>query len=279
MACLVHDCFNASIPHPRQKDQTKRNGWHGLSLAVGDYVKFRVTNVEHARGVISIKGALLDDKTSSKTLDKTADDKGTHHRESEMELSDFMAGSPTMGKKLKLKKLTKVKFGIDQEDRSITTNVVHLSEQPEIDESCNEVEQKSKKVKQDQTAGDTESEVVKKASNEVKVRRTKSVWAGIMESSTVHGSDKRIGDCSSEMSMPPFKIPKKKRNAGSDIGLVDISDKGKVVEMETLNGDRPVKKKRSNSVLDTAMIASSSSDAMVDDQPPKKKQKIRHKSK
>jgi hypothetical protein len=223
----VYDCFNASIPHPRQKDQT-RNGWHGSSLSVGDHVKFRVTNVEHARGIISIRGALLDDRTSYTEFDENKQTQGNGSE------TDVIAGIPNTGRKLKLKKLTKVKLGIDQECQPITTNAIHLESDNEVMQTINE------------TVNNSGLESVKRPSSEGKVRRTKSVWAGVMGSPEVHASDKHVRDRTSE-------------------------------SQKILNWDLPKKKKRTNSVLDTATI--SCTDCIIDDQPPKKKQKIRHKSK
>ncbi|XP_027306709.3 DNA-directed RNA polymerase I subunit RPA43 [Anas platyrhynchos] len=60
IGCLIHGCFNASIPKPEQMSAVE---WQELGLKVGDELKFRVSHLDSdAAGVFFIRGGLT--KTS-----------------------------------------------------------------------------------------------------------------------------------------------------------------------------------------------------------------------
>ncbi|XP_020383308.2 DNA-directed RNA polymerase I subunit RPA43 [Rhincodon typus] len=56
LGCLVHGCFNASIPKPHKANGT----WPGFAVAVGDSLKFEVLQLDaDVAGVLCIRGQLL----------------------------------------------------------------------------------------------------------------------------------------------------------------------------------------------------------------------------
>ncbi|XP_078394986.1 DNA-directed RNA polymerase I subunit RPA43 isoform X2 [Cetorhinus maximus] len=55
LGCLVHGCFNASIPKPHQANGT----WPGFAVTVGDSLKFKVLQLDaDVAGVLCIRGRL-----------------------------------------------------------------------------------------------------------------------------------------------------------------------------------------------------------------------------
>ncbi|NXO04094.1 RPA43 polymerase, partial [Rhinopomastus cyanomelas] len=56
IGCLIHGCFNASIPKPEQMSAVQ---WKQLGLKIGDELKFRVLHLDSdAAGVFFIRGEL-----------------------------------------------------------------------------------------------------------------------------------------------------------------------------------------------------------------------------
>ncbi|KFO94659.1 DNA-directed RNA polymerase I subunit RPA43, partial [Buceros rhinoceros silvestris] len=56
IGCLIHGCFNASIPKPEQMSVVQ---WQELGLKIGDELKFRVLHLDSdAAGVFFIRGGL-----------------------------------------------------------------------------------------------------------------------------------------------------------------------------------------------------------------------------
>ncbi|XP_006832350.1 PREDICTED: DNA-directed RNA polymerase I subunit RPA43 [Chrysochloris asiatica] len=73
IGCLVHGCFNASIPKP---EQMPADQWHSLEINVGDELEFEVFRLDSdAAGVFCIRGKLnitsLQDKCSKVSEDAT----------------------------------------------------------------------------------------------------------------------------------------------------------------------------------------------------------------
>lgn len=56
IGCLIHGCFNASIPKPEQMSVAQ---WQDLGLKIGDELKFQVLHLDSdAAGVFFIRGGL-----------------------------------------------------------------------------------------------------------------------------------------------------------------------------------------------------------------------------
>lgn len=56
IGCLIHGCFNASIPKPEQMSIVQ---WQELGLKIGDELKFQVLHLDSdAAGVFFIRGGL-----------------------------------------------------------------------------------------------------------------------------------------------------------------------------------------------------------------------------
>uniref|UniRef100_A0A8C8VGD9 DNA-directed RNA polymerase subunit n=1 Tax=Pelusios castaneus TaxID=367368 RepID=A0A8C8VGD9_9SAUR len=63
IGCLLHGCFNASIPKP---DQMTTIQWQDLGLKIGDKLEFEVLHLDSdAAGVFFIRGRLNKDRYSS----------------------------------------------------------------------------------------------------------------------------------------------------------------------------------------------------------------------
>ena len=81
IGCLVYDCFNASVVTYRKSE----NRTLMLNYEIGNKIHFCVTQVEIVAGILSIRGELMDDssssirhhrkrhKSGSKSLDETED--------------------------------------------------------------------------------------------------------------------------------------------------------------------------------------------------------------
>ncbi|XP_067417773.1 DNA-directed RNA polymerase I subunit RPA43 [Emydura macquarii macquarii] len=64
IGCLIHGCFNASIPKP---DQMSAIQWQDLGLKIGDKLEFEVLYLDYdAAGVFFIRGRLNKDSMQSK---------------------------------------------------------------------------------------------------------------------------------------------------------------------------------------------------------------------
>ncbi|XP_074051544.1 DNA-directed RNA polymerase I subunit RPA43 [Macrotis lagotis] len=62
LGCLVHGCFNASVPKPEHMPPEQ---WQGLGVRVGDQLEFEVARLDSdAAGVFCIRGTLLPDSLS-----------------------------------------------------------------------------------------------------------------------------------------------------------------------------------------------------------------------
>jgi len=56
IGCLIHGCFNASIPKPEQMSIAQ---WQELGLKIGDELKFQVLHLDSdAAGLFFIRGGL-----------------------------------------------------------------------------------------------------------------------------------------------------------------------------------------------------------------------------
>lgn len=56
IGCLIHGCFNASIPKPEQMSIVQ---WQELGLKIGDELKFQVLHLDSdTAGVFFIRGGL-----------------------------------------------------------------------------------------------------------------------------------------------------------------------------------------------------------------------------
>lgn len=301
VACLVHDCFNASIPHPRQGDKA-RNGWPGFSLSVGDIVKFKVTNVDHARGVISIRGELVDENAGRKDENHTNDDDTTINAEEEIGQSAVVEDANSLTKKSRTKSFSKLKE--KQQDMEAPEQVaIARNIAPEVDHSgpddnrdnSHGSKKKSKKSKRGQfkeTTAEDKSETLEKAGTvEVQIPRTKSVWAGLTKpavlvlrdagNATGRQSDRVIADSSSDHEVAAsshfVKTKKNRRRDHSDVSLLDIdkSRKRKSVASDTLS-EVPLKKNRVDRVLEKTSQKSMSSHGFTSQS--KKKKKLNHQS-
>ncbi|NXS81799.1 RPA43 polymerase, partial [Erpornis zantholeuca] len=67
IGCLIHGCFNASIPKPEQMSLVQ---WQELGLKIGDELKFRVLHLDSdAAGVFFIRGELTKSSMQPKKSD------------------------------------------------------------------------------------------------------------------------------------------------------------------------------------------------------------------
>ncbi|NXY01465.1 RPA43 polymerase, partial [Pteruthius melanotis] len=67
IGCLIHGCFNASIPKPEQMSVVQ---WQGLGLKIGDELKFQVLHLDSdAAGVFFIRGELTKSSMRPKKSD------------------------------------------------------------------------------------------------------------------------------------------------------------------------------------------------------------------
>ncbi|KFV46982.1 DNA-directed RNA polymerase I subunit RPA43, partial [Tyto alba] len=76
IGCLIHGCFNASIPKPEQMSVIQ---WQELGLKIGDKLKFRVLHLDSdAAGLFFIRGGLtkssMRPKQSETVTDSTNED-------------------------------------------------------------------------------------------------------------------------------------------------------------------------------------------------------------
>ena len=58
VGCLVHGCFNASVPQPMDSGDT----WPGYGLVMGQEFLFEVDKTFTQNGVLSMKGKLIDSR-------------------------------------------------------------------------------------------------------------------------------------------------------------------------------------------------------------------------
>ncbi|XP_065687597.1 DNA-directed RNA polymerase I subunit RPA43 [Patagioenas fasciata] len=71
IGCLIHGCFNASIPKPEQMSIIQ---WQELGLKIGDELKFRVLHLESdAAGVFFIRGELTKSSLRPKQTETITD--------------------------------------------------------------------------------------------------------------------------------------------------------------------------------------------------------------
>ncbi|NWQ78256.1 RPA43 polymerase, partial [Columbina picui] len=71
IGCLIHGCFNASIPKPEQMSIIQ---WQELGLKIGDELKFRVLHLESdAAGVFFIRGELTKSSMRPKQTETITD--------------------------------------------------------------------------------------------------------------------------------------------------------------------------------------------------------------
>uniref|UniRef100_A0A8C0GET1 DNA-directed RNA polymerase subunit n=1 Tax=Chelonoidis abingdonii TaxID=106734 RepID=A0A8C0GET1_CHEAB len=72
IGCLIHGCFNASIPKP---DQMSAIEWQDLELKIGDKLEFEVVHLDSdAAGVFFIRGRLNKDSMQSKYPEAVTED-------------------------------------------------------------------------------------------------------------------------------------------------------------------------------------------------------------
>lgn len=248
VACLVYDCFNAAILHSRHQDQT-RNGWRGFSLSVSDRVTFNVTTVDHAHGVMSIRGKLLDktEKKEDRDVCETEKDASIHSVDGNTSQSDTPSRCGSL-KKSKNKKRSKL---------NRTTMETELLETParKGDEADDVVQERTNCSVQNEESSDMHTSKQGKNKNaatndihkgetveERSISKAKSVWAGLSKhkgsssSVPVALSVKSIGDRVSHVSSSssPKKLKKKLKRAGSE-GTASKNRKRKLTAGEVSN--------------------------------------------
>lgn len=145
IGCLVHGCFNASIPKPEQMSTEQ---WHTVEINVGDELEFEVFRLDSdAAGVFCIRGKLNIASLQSKCI----------------EMSEEVAETVTeeaVEKILKKKKKKKKAPETGEVDVSITelTDLVDVTPKEEADlqisnpvnDLCEEEPKKKKKKKKKQ---------------------------------------------------------------------------------------------------------------------------------
>ena len=65
VGCLVHDCFNASVPKPRHLDA---DSWPGSKLDMGEKFTFEVTKMYNQHGVASFQGKINNERFVSNSI-------------------------------------------------------------------------------------------------------------------------------------------------------------------------------------------------------------------
>ncbi|NWY04974.1 RPA43 polymerase, partial [Nothoprocta ornata] len=71
IGCLIHGCFNASIPKPEQMSVVQ---WQELGLKIGDELKFQVLHLDSdAAGVFFIRGGLTKNSLKPKRSETVTD--------------------------------------------------------------------------------------------------------------------------------------------------------------------------------------------------------------
>ncbi|KGL73027.1 DNA-directed RNA polymerase I subunit RPA43, partial [Tinamus guttatus] len=71
IGCLIHGCFNASIPKPEQMSVVQ---WQELGLKIGDELKFEVLHLDSdAAGVFFIRGGLTKNSLKRKRSETVTD--------------------------------------------------------------------------------------------------------------------------------------------------------------------------------------------------------------
>ncbi|KFP01160.1 DNA-directed RNA polymerase I subunit RPA43, partial [Calypte anna] len=71
IGCLIHGCFNASIPKPEQMSVVQ---WQELGLKIGDELKFQVLHLDSdAAGVFFIRGGLTKSSMKAKQSETITD--------------------------------------------------------------------------------------------------------------------------------------------------------------------------------------------------------------
>ncbi|NXA35095.1 RPA43 polymerase, partial [Eudromia elegans] len=71
IGCLIHGCFNASIPKPEQMSVAQ---WQELGLKIGDELKFQVLHLDSdAAGVFFIRGGLTKNSLKPKRSETVTD--------------------------------------------------------------------------------------------------------------------------------------------------------------------------------------------------------------
>ncbi|KFP94404.1 DNA-directed RNA polymerase I subunit RPA43, partial [Haliaeetus albicilla] len=90
IGCLIHGCFNASIPKPEQMSIVQ---WQDLGLKIGDELKFQVLHLDSdAAGVFFIRGGLtkrsMKPKRSETVTDSTNGDEIQKLDHQENDLND-----------------------------------------------------------------------------------------------------------------------------------------------------------------------------------------------
>ncbi|NXS67057.1 RPA43 polymerase, partial [Pandion haliaetus] len=90
IGCLIHGCFNASIPKPEQMSIVQ---WQELGLKIGDELKFQVLHLDSdAAGVFFIRGGLtkrsMQPKQSESVTDSTNGDEIQKLDHQENDLND-----------------------------------------------------------------------------------------------------------------------------------------------------------------------------------------------
>ncbi|NXT21458.1 RPA43 polymerase, partial [Syrrhaptes paradoxus] len=71
IGCLIHGCFNASIPKPEQMSTVQ---WQELGLKIGDELKFKVLHLDSdAAGVFFIRGGLTKSSMQPKQSETVTD--------------------------------------------------------------------------------------------------------------------------------------------------------------------------------------------------------------
>ncbi|NXA22529.1 RPA43 polymerase, partial [Ibidorhyncha struthersii] len=91
IGCLIHGCFNASIPKPEQMSIVQ---WQELGLKIGDELKFQVLHLDSdAAGVFFIRGGLtkssMRPKQSETVTDSTNGDEIQNLDHQENGLNDY----------------------------------------------------------------------------------------------------------------------------------------------------------------------------------------------
>ncbi|KAK3600788.1 hypothetical protein CHS0354_009222 [Potamilus streckersoni] len=139
VGCLVHDCFNASIPKPKKSV----GGWMGSSFTVGTEFLFVVTGIFTNNNVLSMKGYIKDDWVLSNKTKKRK-----HEEIHSLQDEGFHSESPYREMKESSKKKTRKHYISD--NSLVPSSTESLGTQPSSTDQVEEesvIKKKKKKSK------------------------------------------------------------------------------------------------------------------------------------
>ncbi|XP_071954864.1 DNA-directed RNA polymerase I subunit RPA43-like [Antedon mediterranea] len=212
IGCLVHRCFNASIPKPKHQV----NGWIGFDLELGEEFLFCVTRLESAHDVLSIAGMFND---SEQNYD-LADGALPNEHGSKVKRKSNLKKVNSLPNYDEAETLSNIKIENDSDNEQETEDIK--------DESKLLHKHKSKKAKKRQhDSGESKTSICSPSSEKHKIKKSNKRQHDSEESETsmcspssekhkIKKSKKRQHD-SEEMCSPPEKLIKQEVEEHPDV--------------------------------------------------------------